>query len=205
ASRAFSRRSVSAGHGNLPSASPQSLGGIRVRFWRPVRIMILISVLFVGLGYDPTRFQLNLSFLQHQGMLAARPILDRRESEPIRSAILRFAMGWMTGGQVFVGVPSHQQRSGFVSPFLIPETVQVISQVPRNIRESGQPRDGVTDITPFVLAPGGRLSFVRGDFQNRRDNHIAVPRIAEHPLTLLPISDVEAREVDLRVVETVRR
>ncbi len=56
-----------------------------------------------------------------------------------------------------------------------------------NIRESGQPRDGVTDITPFILAPGGRLSFVRGDFQNRRDNHIAVPRIAEHPLPLLPV------------------
>src|SRR5205823_9283137 len=91
----------------------------------------------------------------------------------------------MTGRQVFVGVPSHQQRSGFVSPFLIPETVQVISQVPRNIRESGQPRDGVTDITAFVLARGVRLSFVRGDFQNRRDNHIAVPRITEHPLPLL--------------------
>src|SRR5213596_2037059 len=65
ASRAFSRRSVSAGHRNLPGASPQSLGGIRVRFWRPVRIMILIAVLFVGLRYDPAGLQLNLSFLQH--------------------------------------------------------------------------------------------------------------------------------------------
>src|SRR5437667_12800236 len=103
--RAFSRRSVSAGHRDLPGASPQSLGGIRVRLWRPVRIMILISVLFVGLGYDPTRFQLNLPFLHYQGMLAARPILDRGEPEPIRTAILSFATRGMTGDPGFVGVP----------------------------------------------------------------------------------------------------
>src|SRR6266550_4518286 len=52
-SRALSRSSVSAGHGDFPGAPPQSLRGISVRFWRPVRIVIFIAVLFVRLRYDP--------------------------------------------------------------------------------------------------------------------------------------------------------
>src|ERR1041385_8998375 len=135
-------------------------------------------------------------------MLTSGPILDRREPEPIGRAILRCAMGRMAGGKMFVRIPAHQQRPRFMGPFLIAETIEVIPQVPRNVRESRKARDGVTDITPLILAPGRGLSFVRGDLEDRRNNHIAITRIAEHPFPLLPVRNIEAREVDLWVVET---
>src|SRR5712691_10992848 len=134
-SRAFSRSSVSARHRDFPGDPPQSLRGISVRFGRPVRIVIFVAVLFVRLRYDPPRYQLNLPLLEHQGMLASRPILNRREPEPIRSAVLMFAMHRMTGGKMFVGIPPLQDRSSFVSPLLVPEAVEIISQVPSDIRE----------------------------------------------------------------------
>src|SRR5437016_528864 len=108
-----------------------------------------------------------------------------------------FAMNRMTGGKMFVGIPSLQDSSSFVSPLLVPKAVEIISQVPGNIREGRQAGHRVSDITPFVLASSHRLSLVSGYVQNRRDNHIAVPGVSKHPLPLLPIRDVKAGEVDL--------
>src|SRR5262249_33967562 len=123
ASRAFSCRPVSAGHCDFPSHSPQSFRGIVVWFWRPARIMILIAVLFIRLRNDPAGLRLNLSLFEHQRMLGARPILNRRKTKPIRGAVLRFGMRWMAGGEMFVGIPIHQESSGLMRPLLIAEAV----------------------------------------------------------------------------------
>ena len=88
-------------------------------------------------------------------------------------------------------------------PLLVAEAVEIVAQVPGDVRESAQPRDRVPDVAPLVLAAGRRLGLVRGDVQNRRDDHVAVPGEAQHALPLLPVRDVEAREVDARVVEVL--
>src|SRR3954464_5092934 len=98
-----------------------------------MRIMIFIAVLFVCLWNDPAGFLLNFPFLKHEGMLRARPVLDRGEAKPIRSAILRLAMGGMTGSQMFVGVPTDEESSSLMSPFFIAERVEIIAQVPGDI------------------------------------------------------------------------
>ena len=43
---------------------------------RPARIVVFITVLFIGLWDDPTCFELDLSLFQHQLVLLARPILN---------------------------------------------------------------------------------------------------------------------------------
>ena len=83
--RSSSWRSPPAGRRDIPGRLPQGFRGISRRCWRPVRVVVLVSVLFVRLRNDPSRLHLDLALLQHQGVLPARPVLDGRESEPVGS------------------------------------------------------------------------------------------------------------------------
>ena len=108
-------------------------------------------------------FDLDLPLLQHQGVLPARPVLDRSESEPVRGAVLVLAMHRVAGGQVLVRIPAHQQSSRLVRPLLVAEAVQIIAQIPGDVGECAQPRGRIAEVAPLVLAAGRRLGFVRGD------------------------------------------
>ncbi len=165
--------------------------------------MILVSILFVGLWDDAACFELDLPLLQHQLVLLARPILDRSESEPIGGAVLVLAMDRMAGSQMLVRVPALNQRSNFMSPFFIPVTIEVISEVPVDIRVGTQPGDRITDVAPFVLTVCRRLGLVSRDVQNCRDNDIAVSGKAEHALPFLPIGHVEAGVIVPGVIKAV--
>src|SRR5262249_55124815 len=76
AARALARSAIGAGHSDFPSAAAQSVGRIGIRLWRPVRIVIFVAIFFVGLRNDAAGLLLKLALLQHQCVLAARPILD---------------------------------------------------------------------------------------------------------------------------------
>src|ERR1051326_3506715 len=81
--RTLTRRLVCTGHGDIPSRSTQRVGRIGPRSFRPQRVMIFISVLFIGLRNDSTRSFLPLTAVQHKGMLIPRPLLIRGESKPV--------------------------------------------------------------------------------------------------------------------------
>src|SRR4029079_6117196 len=103
---------------------------------------------------DASRLQLNLPLLEHQRVLAARPLLYRRESEPVRRAILGLAVHWMTRGQMMVRVPLLDQRACRVRPGLVTEAVQIVAEVPRHVRERAQPRHRIPDVPALVVAAG---------------------------------------------------
>ena len=111
----------------------------------------------------------------------------------------------MTRGQMPVRVPALEQGAGFVRPFFIAKRIQVISQIPRNIRECGEPRSRVMQIAVLVIAASDGLRRMSGDILNDRYDHIMVAGESEHPLPLLPIGNVKASKVHFRVVETFWR
>ena len=82
----------------------------------------------------------------------------------------------MAAGKVLVGVPAFDQGSRLVRPFLIAEAVEIVAQIVSDVRKSAQPRDGVMDVAPLVFAARRRLSVVRGNILNHRDDHVALAR-----------------------------
>ena len=62
-------------------------------------------------------------------MLRAPPVLNRREAEPRRAAILILAVHGVAGGQGLVGIPGLDQDSRCMHPLLIPEAVHVVTEV----------------------------------------------------------------------------
>jgi hypothetical protein len=39
-------------------------------------------------------------------------------------------MGWMAGGEMFVGIPIDQEGSGLVGPWLVAEAVEIVTEIP---------------------------------------------------------------------------
>src|SRR5262245_37425454 len=98
-----------------------------------MRIMIFVAVFFVGLRDDAAGFELNLSLVEHQRMLIARPVLDRGEAKPIGSAILRLAMRGVAGRKVFIGIPTNEEGASFMGPFFVAETVEIVAEIPGDV------------------------------------------------------------------------
>src|SRR5436305_14909199 len=55
----------------------------------------------------------------------------------------------------------------------------------------------------LLLAAGSRLSFVGGYLQNRGDDDVTVPGVAQHTLPFLPIRKVKTGEIDIWLFEIV--
>ena len=196
-------RAVGAGHRDVPGDAPQRVGRVARRRRRPVRVVILVPVFFVGLRDDASGLQLDLPLLEHQRVLAARPFLYRREAEPVGRAVLVLAMHWMTRGQMMVRVPLLDQRARRVRPCLVAEAVEIVAEVPRDVRERAQPRHRITDVPALVVAAGRGLGAVRRDVDDGRHDDVAVAGVPGHALPFLPVRDVEPRVVDAGPVEAV--
>src|SRR5262249_5390288 len=168
---------------------------------RPKGVVVLVAIFLVRLRNDPPRPELNLPLLEHDLMLLAGPVLDGREAEPRRRAVLMFRFYRVAGGQVSVGVVFVDEGARLMRPLFVPVAVEVVAQVPGNVGEGAQPRQRVADVPPFVLAAGGRLRLVSRNVQDRRNDDVAVAGVAQHALPLPPVGDVEPREADARAVE----
>src|SRR4029077_20817897 len=96
---------------------------------RPMRVMVLISVLLISLGNDPAGLLLDLALLEHQGVLWPPPVLDGRKPKPRRSAVLILAVHRVAGGQVFIWIPALNQDARRMHPLLVAEAIHVVPEV----------------------------------------------------------------------------
>src|SRR4051794_8923467 len=102
----------------------------------------------------------------------------------------------VAGCQMPGRIPLMDVRAGFVGPRVVPETIQIVAQIPSDIRERAQTRYGVTEIALFVFATRCGLRLVRRDIKDHGDDDVAIASEAQHAVPPLPVSQVEAAEVD---------
>ncbi len=205
AARALAGGAVGPGHRDVPGDPPQRLRRVARRRGRPGRVVVLVPVLLVGLRNDATRPELDLALPEHEGVLGARPVLDRREPEPGRRPVLVLAVRGVAGGQVLVGVAIVEEGARLVRPLLVPEAVQIVAEVPGDVGERGEPGNGISQVPALVLAARGRLGRMGRDVEDDRDDHVAIAGEPQHPFVLLPVGDVEAGEVQPGVVQALGR
>src|SRR4051794_36794940 len=107
-------------------------------------------------------------------MLAAAPVLNGSKSEPFRGAILVHSMNRVTGCQMPVWIPVVHVCAGFMGPLVVAETIQIVAQIPGDIRERAQTRCGVAEIAFFVFATGCGLRFMRRNIKDYGDDDVAI-------------------------------
>src|SRR5215469_13353096 len=111
--------------------------------------MIFISVFFVGLGNDTAGLFLQPARRKHQLMLVAGPVLIGGEAEPAGGAVLMDGIDGMAGSEMLVRIPFFEPGAGLVGPLLVTVTVEVVAQVPGDVRERPQTRHRVANEPVF--------------------------------------------------------
>src|SRR2546423_12676879 len=99
-------------------------------------------------------------------MLIPSPLLVRGKAEPTGRAILIDDFRGVGGSEVFVGIPLRKQHPGFMGPFLIAKKVEVVSEVPGDVREGSEPRDGIADEAMLVITTRCRINFAVAHLQH---------------------------------------
>src|SRR5215831_16233698 len=86
-----------------------------------------------------------------------------------------------------------------MGPLVITVTVEVIAQIPRDIRERSEARNRVANEPVFVLAAGSRMNAAIVHIEHHRNNQVPFTRITKHSLKFLAIVDIETRIIKARV------
>jgi hypothetical protein len=81
-----------------------------------------------------------------------------------------------------------------------------VAQVPGDVRERGQPRDAVAVVQVFLRTARRkrRGQNLAADIEDDRHDHVLLPCVAEQAFVLLPMIDIESRQVETRVGHIVR-
>src|SRR6185437_7889878 len=146
---------------------------------------------------------LLLAFIQHETVLRPGPFLKRREAEPTGSSILMDVIHRMAGGEMTIWVPLLDQRSRIVGPLIIAVAVEIVAQVPGDVREGSETVYGVTDEPVLVFAGGGRMDLVVVHIEDQRNDHVAVAGKSKSPFEFPPVVHVKAGIVEAGMIEIV--
>jgi len=195
--RGLARGLVAARHADLPGAPATGLGAPLARGVLPE---ILVAVLLDDLWHDASALLLVAPLAKHEVVLALIPALDELHPRPVHASV-RLVVG---RGEVVVGVPFEDEGTQIVRPLRVGAVeVVLVPKVPGYVGESGQPRDAVTVVEMLLGASlgEGRGKHLSANEEDDRDGHVPLPGIAEHPLVLPPELDIEAGEIETRVVD----
>ena len=95
------------------------------------------------------------------------------------------------------------EDSGLVRPLIASEEIQIVAQIPCDVRECGQAIYRITQETILGIAARFRMDTAVIHVQHARDNHVPIAGISHHSLELLPIACVESRIVEARVEDVI--
>ena len=171
----------------------------------PVRVVVLVAVLLIGLRNDAAGFLLQFARREHQVVLIARPFLIRSEAKPRGGAVLVVvALCRMAGLEVLPGIALLNIHARFVRPFLVAVDVEVVAEIPGNVGERAEAVDGVADEAAFVFASRFGMNPAVSHVKDEGNDHVPLAGELEHPIKPLPIGKVVACVVEAGVEGIVR-
>src|SRR5580704_3147154 len=110
----------------------------------------------------------------------------------------------MAGSQVLVRIPLLDQSSGVVRPCIVAILIQIVTEVPGDVGERGESRDGVADKAALVWTRGSGMGTAVVHVQDEGENHIPVAGEAKSSLEFLPVGNLKAGIVESWMVNVVR-
>src|SRR5580658_5157505 len=97
----------------------------------------------------------------------------------------------MTRGKMTIIVPFLDQEPGHASPYRVPEAVQVVAEIPCDVREWSKAINRVVNESTLIAAELGGMYSAVVHVQNERHDHVPVTCIPQCPIKLLPVVNVE--------------
>src|SRR4029077_8568029 len=96
------------------------------------------------------------------------------EVEPVGGTILMRIVDGMAGGQAPGRIPLLDQGPSLVCPAVVAVPIEIVAEVPGDIRKGAETRDGVADEPMLVHTSRRRMNAAVVHVQDEREDHVVI-------------------------------